>query len=241
MAWWTTYSRAPRPPRRRKPAQGFRLAAVLPAAAAFLAAGCAAPRAQGPDYRQTLRELQAEVASLPTSDQKSRIVVLIDQLSKDLEAAAAKQKVSPEQLAELQALAAAVRPVRIELGFATDGKDWDNDGYDDGVEVHLIPRDAAGSAIKSPGEVNVTLAEEGALGLGGAGKARDSWEVTGGALEYSWNESIFPSYVVRLPWHGQPPVMAAGILLVTFTPLTGEAMTVRKAVEVHVRQPAGRP
>jgi hypothetical protein len=202
------------------------LAAII----ATAAAGCAGEARPQTTLQETASKLQTEASLLPASQHKARIEELASQLETQL-AETADRETSLERLA---AFAAAAGAAKIELGFATDGKDWSGDGWDDGVEAHIIPRDDTGSAVKTPGAAEVELAEEG--GLLSARKTIDSWVISTDTLRRSWNESLFPAYVAQLPWHAAAPAPGTYTLTVKFTPLYGQELTATKSIEVTTAQ-----
>jgi hypothetical protein len=200
---------------------------------ALAAAGCAGIGKGRSHYGDTVTQLSVEVAKLPPSNEKTRLEALVDSLEVQKPSASRLDRKTAAQLARLEAFAAAAGAARIDLGFATDGKDWSGKGADDGVEVHLIPRDGAASAVKCPGSVEVTLYEKGRLELVGLGTEIDRWVISTDTLMHSWNESLFPGYVVQLPWHETPPNGGPAVLAVTFTPLYGPPLEARKEIEIH--------
>jgi hypothetical protein len=140
-----------------------------------------------------------------------------------------------DDVAALAAFVSWSAPIKIELGFATNGKDWTGDGADDGIELHLAPRDGVGSAIKTPGSAKVKLvAADG--GIFGGEKEIDEWVVSTDSLRISWNEGLFPAYILPLPWHASAPAAGPYELRVEFTPLYGQPLTARK--DVTVRMPS---
>jgi len=206
---------------------------VFAAILALSAAGCAGIGKDRSRCETTVSELSAEVAKLPPSDEKTRLQALVGELETLKPSASRLDRKTAAQLAGLEAFASAAGAVKLDLGFATNGKDWSARGADDGVEVHLIPRDGAASAVKCPGSVEVTLYEKGRLELIGLGTRIDRWVISTDTLMHSWNESLFPGYVVQLPWHGTPPEGGPAVLSVTFTPLYGRPLEARKEIEIH--------
>ncbi len=61
------------------------------------------------------------------------------------------QKFSPNQPADIFA------PVSIEIASLSGGADYDNKPGDDGVTVHLRPKDADGQVVKVPGKITIQL------------------------------------------------------------------------------------
>lgn len=139
---------------------------------------------------------------------------------------------SDDGIAALVAFVSHSAPVRIELGFATNGKDWTGDGADDGIELLLTPRDGAASAVKTPGNASVKLVAADA-GIFGTDKVVDEWVISTDTLKISWNEGLFPAYIVPLPWHVGPPAAGPYELRVTFRPLYGQHLDAKKDVTVR--------
>ena len=203
---------------------------LLAAIAAIAAAGCAGEARPQTTLQETASKLQTEASLLPASQHKARIEELASQMESQLAETAGREA----NLDRLAAFAAAAGAAKIELGFATDGRDWSGDGSDDGVEVHIIPMDDTGSAVKTPGTAEVELVEEG--GLLSARKTIDRWVISTETLRRSWNESLFPAYVAQLPWHATAPAPGAYTLDVKFTPLYGQELTATKSIEVTTAQ-----
>ena len=61
------------------------------------------------------------------------------------------QGFGPDQPATLFA------PIRLEIASLSGGADYDGKPGDDGVTVHLRPRDADGDVVKSPGRITIQL------------------------------------------------------------------------------------
>jgi len=195
------------------------------------ASGCAGGRKARPSCEETLAKLSFEVSLLPAADSKTRI----EQLVAALEAQMAERRrasAGEKETANLRAFASAARPTGIELGFATRGKDWSGDGADDGVEVYITPRDSAGSAMKCPGSAEVRLVET-AGGFFKSPQVVDKWVISPDTLRISWNEALFPAYVLPLPWHGKPPAAGAYDLVVEFAPLGAQALSATRRIDVE--------
>jgi hypothetical protein len=212
-------------------------ALLLAAVAAF--AGCAGRAQAKPSYSGTFTELSRQVAALPPSPQKEEIENLLDRLDNEIlsQPTAGGSRLTETTIDNLTRLGEFLAPAKVELGFATGAKDWTGDGADDGVEVQLVPRDETGSAIKTPGTVDVVLLREGALGIALSRKELDHWTVMPNDLVRQWNASLFPAYVLQLPWHNGVPDAEGGILSVTFQPLFGPSFTVRKHVDIKRKAP----
>ncbi|MCD6404379.1 MAG: hypothetical protein J7M19_00970 [Planctomycetes bacterium] len=202
-------------------------------ALALMATFCACAPSATHRHDDTFNALSKTVSDLPPSDEKARIERLIDRLQDDLvrEKAAGGADTSPGEIEKLRELAKAVEPAGMELGFATGYKDWSGDGKPDGVEVYVTVRDKAGSAVKCPGHVSVHLGSKGLFGIGG--KDFDEWNVSRDVLAESWNESLFPAYVLRLPWHGEAPDVDPAVLRVDFTPVHGKSLGAKKLLDLN--------
>jgi|GEM_PF-5627631 len=207
----------------------MRFAAATIVLAAALSAGCAGGRPKHPNYEETVGKLTREVSQMPPSQEKTRSEELLARLQAQLAEAKDANARDEAKIAKLEAFAAAAAAVKLELGFATNGKDWTGDGRDDGVEVYIVPRDNTASAIKCPGGAEATLSEEGALG---PGREIDKWVISTDTLRNSWNASLFPGYVVQLPWHEGAPKTGRATLTVRFTPLYGHALTATKTIDI---------
>ncbi len=208
----------------------MRLFLALALAATFCA--CSSVSSRMCRHDDTLNALSRTVSDLPPSNEKAHIENLLKRLQGDLarEKSAGQFDISPAEIEKLRELAKAVYPVRMELGFATGYKDWSGDGKADGVEVYITVRDRTGSAIKCPGSVSVHLGSKGLFGIGG--KDFDEWDVSSHVLAQSWNESLFPAYVLRLPWNGEVPNADVAVLRVDFTPVYGKGLTAKKLLEM---------
>jgi hypothetical protein len=186
--------------------------------------GCASPRKSVP-YGDDIRAIRAAAVSLPASPQRSEILSLIGEFQKRLEKdlAFSESHELIEEAERLQSFAESIMPTSMELGFATCFKDWTKDGAYDGVEVIITPLDKSSSAVKAPGSAEVSLYSSGFLG---ARKLIDRWEIRPGLMANSWNDRLFPGYIVRLEWTNAEPEEENCILEVAFTPLAGgEALT----------------
>ena len=201
-------------------------AAVL---AAALLAGCAGHQKRPGKYEETVGKLSKEVSQMPPSEEKKRSEELLAKLQGQLVEARKTNERDEAELVKLKAFAAAAGAVKLELGFATSGKDWTGDGAVDGVAVYIVPRDATGSAVKCPGSAEVTLSEESAIG---SGREIDRWVISTDSLRNAWNESLFPAYVAQLPWHEEAPKTKRGVLAVKFTPVYGQALSGRKTIDI---------
>ncbi len=200
---------------------------------ALMAIGCAGSGGAKPAYRETMGELSREIGKLPSSEEKAQIKKLLAKLESQVDYALASRRDDTERLSKLTDFAAAAAPAKIDLGFATSGKDWSGDGVFDGVEVYIVPRDEAGNAVKCPGTAQVALTEESLVGPFNVGRETDRWTVTSETLKGAWNESLFPGYIVQLPWYEKNPEKQYGILNVTFTPLYGAPMSASKRIEIN--------
>jgi hypothetical protein len=66
---------------------------------------------------------------------------------------------SPDRPADLFA------PIALEIASLSRGRDYDGIAGDDGITVHLRPKDADGDAVKSPGTIRVQLVDNSELGM----------------------------------------------------------------------------
>lgn len=208
---------------------------VLAAVVLVATFGCATRREAAPSYAGTFTELTREVSALPPSARKDRIEDLLDRLGNEIlsQQGPGGGSLSESAIENLTKLGEYMAPAKLELGFATESRDWTGDGVDDGIEVYLIPRDDSGSAIKTPGTMEAILLKESAIGLGITQKEMDRWTVPPDDITKRWNSSLFPGYILRLPWHNGIPDAPAAILTVTFEPLFGQSLTARKRIEIH--------
>jgi hypothetical protein len=209
---------------------------AVTAVLALSLAACRVPREARADREEpaVFAELAAEVDKLPASPEKARIENLLDRIEPRVAAGGAvlRSGLDLSRIEDLSRLAEAMAPAAIEIGFSTDGKDWSGDGVDDGVELHLVPRDSTGSAVKIPGRVEAVLFRESGFGLNLPGAGIDQWTVSADTLRYAWNESLFPGYIARMPWHKGLPDETEAVLAVTFYPAAGRPLSARKRVEI---------
>ena len=221
---------------------------MRPALMVFLAltcAACAPPReSRAPEEEPVIfTELSAEVEKLPSSPEKARIEALVKGIEPRVRAGGAvlRSGLNLSEIEDLARLGDAMTPAAIEIGFSTDGKDWSGDGVDDGIELHLIPRDSTGSAVKMPGRIEAVLFRASGFGVSLPGRDIDQWVVSGDTLRYAWNESLFPGYIIRMPWHSGLPDVAEAVLAVTFYPAYGRPLEARKQVDVAAAPSQGAP
>jgi hypothetical protein len=97
----------------------------------------------------------------------------------------------------------AVYPVRsLALGRQTGGREGENCGGDDALQVVLEPRDAENQAIKVPGAVHVEALEVTPEGLK---KPLSSWDVPPEQLCRAWRPGLLGTgYNLILPWKVWP-------------------------------------
>lgn len=203
--------------------------AIFVLSLALSLSSCASSPSRAP-YDDRFVELESAVSELPESPGKDRVRDLVGEM-RNLVAAdsiAARENDRLTEMEELGRLGEASRVVRLEIGFASSLKDWDADGEYDGIEVYFTPRDAEGDAVKRPGYAVIYLLEKGFLG---STKDIEEWTASAGLLERSWNEGLFPAYVLRLQWQGAPPDILYGTVRVDFHPLAGDALSATKPLE----------
>lgn len=75
----------------------------------------------------------------------------------DKELAASQQQVHQVQNLGPDRPVALFAPVSIEIASLSGGADYDNQPGDDGVTVHLRPKDADGQVVKVPGKITIQL------------------------------------------------------------------------------------
>ncbi len=187
--------------------------------------GCApAQTTAKPDYDARFGEIRAAIIRLPASDERAELSRLVSALEREISSdSSLSQRAALDREAEqLRHLVDASAVGSLELGFATAFKDWTGDGQYDGIEVHVTPRDSNGSAIKRPGSAEVVLQTSGFFG---SVKEVERWEVPAGLLAESWNESLFPAYILRLPWKAEAPDVRSAVVLVDFRPVAGKAIS----------------
>jgi len=207
-------------------------AALSVTAACALLAGCTGARRTGEgDYHETLDRLSRSVVELTASPEKSRIEGLIAQLRHELPARVAGEEAArrTEEERRLRSLARAVELSGLDVGFATEVKDWTGDGASDGVQLYFSPVDNVSDAVKLPGTLTAELRAQATFGRG---RELDGWRVSPEELANSWNEALFPSYVLRLPWHGPAPEPGRALLEVQFEPIAGTAKQTTVLLEV---------
>ncbi len=191
--------------------------------------GCAATPVR-PPYEEKFAEIDAALAQMPASPERNRIEMLLAEIRalalSDPDAVQLSDHI--EEVATLRRLAAAVEVSQVEIGFATGFKDWDGDGEYDGIEVHFTPRDARGDAVKRPGRATIILLEHGFMG---SMREVEEWTASPGLLANSWNEGLFPAYVLRLQWRGPTPEIGQASIRVNFQPLAGRPVSARRQIE----------
>jgi hypothetical protein len=193
--------------------------------------GCAPARTTAkPDYDARLGGIRAAIIRLPASDERTELSRLVSALEREIasDSSLSERAVLEREVEQLRQLVDATSVHSLELGFATSFKDWTGDGEHDGIEVHITPGDAPGSAITRPGSAEVILQTAGFLGTV---KELQRWEVSAGLLAESWNESLFPAYIVRLPWKTDPPDVRSATVHVDFRPVSGEAISASFHIE----------
>lgn len=125
------------------PGRGILVAVALVSVA--LTPGCLPPpSADG--SRQQLEDARQRVAEVEEANRLLRITV-----DEQTERIRALQGLSDRRSADI------VHVESVELGRYTGGWDTDGKGGDDGVKIFLVPRDAAGDAIKATGEVRIQV------------------------------------------------------------------------------------
>jgi len=203
--------------------------AILVLSLALSLSSCASAPSRA-SWDDKFAELESAVSELPESPGKGRVRDLVGEMRR-LVAADGTAARESDRLAEIDALnrlAESSRVVELEIGFASGLKDWDADGELDGIEVYFTPRDAEGDAVKRPGYADIYLLEKGFLG---STKELETWTASQGLLASSWNEGLFPAYVLRLQWRGAPPEILYGTVRVDFHPLAGEALSASRHLE----------
>jgi len=213
---------------------------ILAAVIVAVMAGCAGSRHNVPEYGATFSELSHEVSALPPSPRKERIKDLLDSLETRI-ISSSRAGMSDAFVDNLTRLGEDMAPSELELAFATGARNWTGGTGDDGIELHLVPRDDVGSAIKTPGTIDAALIKESPVGFGIGETVLDRWAIPPDQLRTLWIASLFPAYVVRLPWHSGRPNVSTATLTVTFIPLYGQPLTVKKRIDIHSPAPANQP
>jgi len=194
--------------------------AFMTAAIAVALCGCAFESTERSSYADDFARIRAAVRRLEPSPERALLSELVEDLEAKMadDASIATDKALSDEMNRLRSIAKAYTPQRIELGFATGFKDWDEDGNHDGVEVYITPYDGTGSAVKSPGKARVFLQSQSFMG---SIKTLEEWDVSEGLFANSWNEGVFPSYVLRLQWKAAAPEVDYATLAVEFNPVGG--------------------
>ena len=203
--------------------------AVIAASIALTMCSCAsAPSA--PPYRQKFAELDTALAKLPPSRERSRAETIAGEIRALVAAdpGAAREAQRLDELEALRNLARAMEVKEHRIGFASGLKDWDSDGEYDGIEVHFTPLDSQGDAVKRPGTAVIYLLEKGFLA---STREIEEWTASAGLLANSWNEGLFPAYVLRLQWKGEAPEMNYASIQVDFYPVGGEPVAQARPLE----------
>ncbi|MHC4714378.1 MAG: hypothetical protein ACYTAN_14095 [Planctomycetota bacterium] len=182
------------------------------------------------DYDARFGEIRAAIIRLPASEERTELSRLVSALEGEIssDSSLAERAALEREAEQLRQLVDAAAVDSLELGFATAFKDWTGDGEYDGIEVHITPRDSTGSALKRPGSAEVVLQTSGFFG---SVKELQRWEVSAGLLAESWNESLFPAYILRLSWKNDPPDVRSAIVHVDFRPVAGKAVSASFQIE----------
>lgn len=128
-------------------------------------------------------------------------------------------------------------PVRdIALANGTGGIDDDGLPGDEALQIVLVPRDADGSPVKTPGTLRVSAYDVTPSGL----KAPiGRWEVPPDQLRKAWRNGLFSTgYFVPLQWD-QLPSRGKVRLVARFTTLDGQEFETDKDVTVKPLAEAG--
>jgi hypothetical protein len=126
-------------------------------------------------------------------------------------------------------------PVRnLMLGRATGGHDQGT-GYDNGLQVQLVPRDADGHAVKVPGSAYIEAYE---ISPEGIKSLLSNWDVPHDLLSDSWRAGLLSTgYNLILPWKS-PPFSENLRLVARFRLADGRTFEAEK--DIKVRIPADR-
>ena len=145
-----------------------------------------------------------------------------------------------QQLARLRGLPAKhleylVQVSGIEFGRYTGARDKDNDGFDDGIIVYMVPRDRTGDKIKAAGEVEIELwdleAAEGERELG-------RWHFGIEELPKYWlSLTLTNHFKFELDWApGKAPKHKNLTLKLKYTDvLTGKEFEIQKLITTNPR------
>ena len=117
---------------------------------AFAVAVCGVPACQSNKrYAELTRENQALREEKQQAEQQAKIcqndLIVAQQQLQQVEG------LGPDRPADLFA------PVSVEIATLSGGADYDGQPGDDGVTVHLRPKDADGQVVKVPGRITVQL------------------------------------------------------------------------------------
>lgn len=206
--------------------------ALAAVALAGILGACSLSRSVPAQYGEDFARIETTLGKLPPSDEKSQLASLVKELEGKIasDTSLAEHQALEREVEHVREIARAYMPVKIELGFPTAVKDWDEDGAPDGVEVHFTPIDTTGSALKFPGTAEVYLVGTGLLGNT---RELEKWSISAGLLANSWNESVFPAYVLRLPWKGAPPRIDSATVKVVFSPAgEGASKTASRVIKM---------
>lgn len=123
----------------------------------------------------------------------------------------------------------------IEFARLTGGRDYDGRAGHDGVTVYLRPVDAAGSLIKTGGDITIQLLElpdDGPPGLYDTQEYKNVSE-----LKELWQGGLLGGhFTLKLPWpDGRPPSARRMLIAASFTDhLTGRTIRAEKTVEIDL-------
>lgn len=129
-------------------------------------------------------------------------------------------------------------PVRsLVLGRQTSGHSSGACAGDDGVQIHLEPRDPEGQAVKIGGSLTVQVLE---INKEGLKKPISSWDIGPDQLRKAWKNGLLSSgYVLNLPWKIWPTTDKLRVVAL-FRPVDGRVFEAEKDITVRLPPPDQR-
>ena len=129
-----------------------------------------------------------------------------------------------------------VSPVEIRLSFAMAAADWDHDGYDDGIDVRVHPKDKYGDTVKAAGSFEMELKRPPLLHLPGSQPVSVCrWRRDAHQTNDAWVDSTFSGFYFKLEWPDARPESGMVMIEVTYISPLGRTLTASKGdIEVHM-------
>jgi len=220
-----------RDPRRPKLAWITRMVQALPLAFAFLVlVSCTElpPTGRVLDQVSVVRDALEDPA-LPPEKRQAALAALDD----------VKEAVVAWEIHDAQGdFPVDVSPVEIRLSFATAAADWDRDGYDDGIDLRVHPKDKYGDTVKAAGSFDIELKRPPLLDLPGSQPTSICrWHRDAQQTNSAWVDGTFSGFYFKLEWLDTRPESGIVMIDVTYTSPLGRTLTASKGdIEVRMRE-----